>query len=266
MSRGFLPTQSPGQQFGHGLVGNAVWTGTSVRAVLEACGSDLEFDTLVVRGRDAGVTKPEDVYSDYGKGLPRLKALHQDTLLGWEMNGEPLPHLHGGPIRMVVPGWFGTWWVKWIHSLELISGSYDGFWQTTRYSYQGGDFGHPEIVGGALPRSLICDPAEGQAVVNGPVRFRGYAWAGENSIATVELSSDGGANWVPCEIDGRCGRYGWVEWTKSLQLPNAAREVMVAVRATDSAGRTQSWQSRPNRLGYANNGIHVVTLRRKTDD
>lgn len=262
MSRGFLPSSAPGQQFGHGLCGNAVWTGTSLKHLLDHYGAGLDFQTLVARGRDQGLAKPEEVESDFSKGLARLKALHPDTLLAWELNGEPIPHMHGGPVRLVVPGWFTTWWVKWVYELETIAGEYDGFWQTTRYSYQGNGFADPAVVTELLPRSLIVSPRDGGELTGDRIQARGYAWGGENAITAVELSLDRGRTWTPCALGRRCGRYGWLLWEAERDVPTVADGVTLSVRATDSAGRKQEWESRPNRLGYGNNGIHQITLSR----
>jgi DMSO/TMAO reductase YedYZ molybdopterin-dependent catalytic subunit len=261
LSRGHLPEMKPGTQFGNGLVGTAVWTGARLSDVLGAAGLTSGFETLVVTGSDSGTAQPENVHSDFSKGLPREKALAEDTLLAWGMNGEPLDPLHGGPIRLVVPGWFGVWWVKWPRRLQTVSGSaFGGFWQSARYTYQSEDGGLKSVVQSLLPRSLIVSPAAGARVQRGPLTLSGVAWAGEHAVASVEATTDGGKTWLPAKLAPQDEAWAWVSWQAEVELTGPAGLRAVAVRATDAAGRTQAWESASNRLGYGNNGIHSIKL------
>jgi DMSO/TMAO reductase YedYZ molybdopterin-dependent catalytic subunit len=261
LSRGYLPQTKPGTQFGHGLVGTAVWTGARMSDVLELAGVNRDFETLVVTGADAGTAQPENVHSDFSKGLPRDKALADDTLLAWAMNGEPLAYLHGGPFRVVVPGWFGVWWVKWPRRIEAqIGKEFDGFWQSSRYTYQSEDGAVQGVVQSLLPRSLIVTPEAGARVGRGPVRLEGVAWAGEQPLSRVELTTDRGKTWSPAKITAGYGEWAWSRWEATIDISGPAGLRPVAVRATDASGRTQDWESAGNRLGYGNNGIHVIKL------
>ncbi len=261
LSRGHLPEPKPGTQFGNGLVGTAVWTGARLSDVLQAANVARDFDTVVVTGADSGTAQPENVHSHFAKGLPRDKALAEDTLVAWAMNGEPLDPLHGGPLRLVVPGWFGVWWVKWPRRLQATAGAaFDGFWQSSRYTFQSEDGKVKSIVQSLLPRSLIVSPAAGARVQRGRVRLEGVAWAGEQAVALVEVTTDGGGTWAPAEITDRYGQWAWLRWQAEIEIAGPAGLRPVAVRATDASGRKQDWQSAGNRLGYGNNGIHAVKL------
>jgi sulfite oxidase len=261
LSRGNLPEPKPGTQFGNGLVGTAAWTGARLSDVLQAANVASDFDTLIVTGGDSGTAQPENVHSEFAKGLPRDKALAEDTLLAWAMNGEPLDPLHGGPVRMVVPGWFGVWWVKWPQRLQARAGSgFDGFWQSYRYTFQTEEGAITGVVQSLLPRSLIVSPAAGARVKRGTVRLQGVAWAGEQAVTLVEVTADGGHTWTAAEITSRFGRWAWLRWQADVDLAGPAGLRPVAVRATNESGRKQEWQSAGNRLGYGNNGIHVIKL------
>jgi DMSO/TMAO reductase YedYZ molybdopterin-dependent catalytic subunit len=261
LSRGYLPEPRPGTQFGHGLVGTAVWTGARLSDVLELAGVSRDFDLIIITGADAGTAQPENVHSDFSKGLPRDKALADDTLLAWGMNGEPLSHLHGGPVRLVVPGWFGVWWVKWPRRIEAKAGlDFDGFWQSSRYTYQSEDGAVRGVVRSLLPRSLIVSPEAGARIARGPVRLEGVAWAGEQAISKVEVTTDGGRTWMQADMTTGYGLWAWSRWAATVEIAGPAGLRPVAVRATDVSGRTQDWQSSGNRLGYGNNGIHRIVL------
>ena len=257
--RGMLANRAPGNQFGLGLFGQNEWTGASLRDVLGSMATDRSWETLVVSGLDEGHTMPEDSIDRFAKGLPREKALDPDTILAWEVDGKPVPDEHGGPVRLVVPGWYGIWWVKWPQRIELTTAPFDGFWQNQRYTYQAPDGTVLAPVADQLPRAVLHSPSAGE-YVNGQPPLDILAWAGGNDVALVEFTVDDGQTWLPADRTGDSGRWGWSRWTASLPagLPRGLRRV--AVRATDEGGRTQDWQPEPNRLGYGNNGIHAIEI------
>jgi len=261
MSRGYLPRQTPGTQFGHGMVGSAEWEGVSLVDVLDLVGIDRSFRTLILRGGDSGVAQPENEHADFSKGLPLEKALDRDTILALTMNGEPVPWLHGGPVRLVVPGWYGVWWVKWPRRMEVSDADgYEGFWQSTRYTYQDADGRQIAPVRDLLPRAIIETPMDGSRAPKGKLAVAGLAWAGENDIAKVEVTTDGGRSWKEAELAERYGRWTWTRWRTEVAFEGPAGFQRIAARATDSAGRVQAWHSEANRLGYGNNGIHSVRV------
>jgi DMSO/TMAO reductase YedYZ molybdopterin-dependent catalytic subunit len=255
--RKYLEIKAPGTQFGHGLCGVATWRGVSLRDLLEANDARGEFATVVVRGLDAGWAAPENLFSDFAKGLPCEKALHPDTLLAWELNGEPVPHEHGGPLRLVVPGWAGVWWVKWVTEITCTNDSFHGFWQNQRYRYVGGEYPEPQVVMEQLPRALITSPVAGE-YVSSTTTVRGKAWSGAGPISRVEVSVDGGASWLDAGVAEPEGPWMWVDWTLDVELP--AHAALICARATDATGARQEWTSRQNRLGYGNNGIGPIQV------
>lgn len=262
--RQFRRHKAPGTQFGRGVCGIAVWEGARLADVLESCGVEPDFKTLVAQALDAGWVAPEFKHAVFGKGLPREKALHPDTLIAWSMNGEPLPWTHGGPVRLVVPGWCGIWWVKWISELSASDEDYHGFWQHERYRYKGGDFEEPVVVREQLPRALVLAPSEGQVLEPGAATITGKAWSGLGRIARVEVSTDGGTSWEDADLVPGDSRWGWDDWSLSTSFDTAGAHLICA-RATDESGARQEWDSRPNDLGYGNNEIMVVTVRVQAD-
>lgn len=257
--------KAPGTQFDRGLCGNARWTGISLRDLLGNFAVDPRAATVVAHGLDGGWAAPEQKYARFAKGLPIAKALDEDTILAWALNDEPIPWLHGGPLRLVVPGWAGVWWVKWLSEIALSEDEFDGFWQNERYRYVGGEFDEPEIVREQLPRALITAPIEGAIVPSGPVEIRGKAWSGFGAIVRVEVSVDGGVTWEPAKLDAPSSRWSWLDWRATAAL-DGNRMVAVCARAVDESGRCQEWEGRRNALGYGNNGIMAVMIGVRHDD
>ncbi|WP_306112524.1 MULTISPECIES: sulfite oxidase [Roseovarius] len=262
MSRGFLPDKTPGTQFGHGMVGTATWRGPRLSDVLDHLGVRDGFECVILRGGDEGVTQPENMHSDFSKGLPKEKALDGSTILATEMNGAQLPWLHGGPVRLVVPGWFGVWWVKWPCKLEFSTDrTYGGFWQKERYTYQDTSGSITGVVGPGLPRAIIQSPEDGdKATKGGSVSVSGIAWAGDQPVEKVELSLDGGKTWTAAELGADEGPFVWRTWRAEVTLDGPPGYNFLSARCTDVSGRVQQTQSAANRLGYGNNDIQTIRL------
>lgn len=257
--RGHLAARAPGNQFGLGLFAQNRWAGASLADVLALAGiRERDVTQLVVEGADEGLTAPENTHDRFAKGLPAQKALHPDTLLAWQLEEDPVPHAHGGPLRLVVPGWYGIWWVKWPSRLRVADEEFTGIWQHQRYTYQADDGTVLSLVRELRPRAVLCSPTAGERALDPVLDI--LAWAGEHRVASVDFTVDDGTTWLPAERVAEHGRWGWTRWTGRLpeSLPRGLRRV--AVRATDDAGRAQNWQPEPNRLGYGNNGIHSVQV------
>ncbi|PRZ40848.1 molybdenum-dependent oxidoreductase-like protein [Antricoccus suffuscus] len=259
--RGFLAQRAPGNQFGLGLFHQAKWRGVSVRDILRDDDiSQQDWTTLVVQSSDEGVAMPENVHAQFGKGLVRSKALHPDTILAWQVNGQDLPRNHGAPVRLVVPGWYGIWWAKWVKSLALTDRPYKEFWQHERYTYQTADGTIIAPVTEHLPRAVIVAPESNDEVFD-DTEVSILAWAGETPVAAVELTVDDGASWTSATVvEAAPTPFAWGRYRAAIStgLPRGRRRL--AVRATDINGRTQSWQPAMNRLGYGNNGIHTIEI------
>ncbi|TCP47827.1 molybdenum-dependent oxidoreductase-like protein [Tamaricihabitans halophyticus] len=257
--RGLRDSRAPGNQFGLGMFGQAKWVGTSLRTVLAEFDGTEGWEYAVLHAPDNGVTQPEDKHAYFAKGLHRDKALHPDTMLCWQVNDGPLPVEHGGPVRLVVPGWYGIWWVKWPTRIDLTSTEFHGFWQHERYTYQDDNGEVLAVVGQQRPRAVVLSPEEGEAVGDDAV-ISGVAWAGPRQVARVEITADDGTNWIPAELAAPEGAWSWVRWNARLPagLPRGMRRI--AARVVDDAGETQDWTAPLDRLGYGNNQIHIVNV------
>lgn len=250
---------------GHGIMGNAEWAGVSLRDVLELAGLKDSAVEVMFQGADHG---PDEVVGDpaevtYERSLPMEKALHPDTLLCYEMNGEPLPLNHGRPLRLLVSGWYGMNSVKWLVGIHVLPHKFEGFYMTERYMTQ-------NEPGSPIPytyytrlkvKSIITNPVPGEVIPAAGYRLAGAAWSGEQNIAKVEFSADGGQSWTPVDaIHPRSG-YSWNRWEHWWQPPGEGNYTIMC-RATNEVGETQPMEF-PNKWdgrGYGNNMVFPVEV------
>jgi sulfite oxidase len=269
--RSFFEPKPEGNPWTHGGVGCAEWTGVSLRDVLhEAC---LKASAVFTGhfGADPDKTGSRE-HPAISRGMPIAKALEEHTLLAFAMNGEPLPHLHGGPLRLVVPGWPGSLSQKWLTRIWIRDREHDGPGMTG-LSYRvpvtplpPGAPSHDvetRILESMPVRSIVSFPADGSLHPSATrvLAVRGAAWAGEDAVARVDLSIDGGATWTAARLNPPRNRYDWVRWEADLALPADGFYEIVA-RATDDKGRAQPFSAanwNPN--GYACNVMHRVSVR-----
>lgn len=256
--RRFLDPKVPGEQWGLGAVGTATWTGTSVRDVLGAVAIPSGIVELLFRGADEGVPKDVGTRIGYERSLPIEVALRDDVLVAYLMDGEPIPREHGGPLRLIVPGWYGMASVKWLERITLLDKPFTGFFQKDRYVVEGRPL--REIA----PRAILTYPEDG-ATVERALWLKGYAWSGAGPIVRVDMSNDGGREWSPLEtslIRPDAGRFAWRRFDYHFLLrPGLDVEWSLVVRAIDAAGNDQPLEPRWNELGYANNAARPVRVR-----
>ena len=235
------------------MVGTAVWRGVPVVSLFKD-GVPPEVQEFVFRGYDGGEDPDEPVPIDcYTRSIPRAKALDGDTLLVYEMNGEPLPREHGFPLRLIVPGWYGMDSVKWLRSIEARTTPLGHFYDDHKYRAQSTDAG---LQAGRRVRemgvkSLVLSPSNGQRLLLGNIPISGLAWAGENDVASVDISFDGGRTWQPCKLGDEMRPYSWRTWSLTYQADEAGPLDFV-VRAVDSEGRAQPMDALPVRTYEAN--------------
>jgi DMSO/TMAO reductase YedYZ molybdopterin-dependent catalytic subunit len=182
------------------------------------------------------------------RSLPVEVARHPDTLLATSMNGSPLPLAHGGPLRLVVPRWYGMASVKWLRGVVALREPFRGHFQVERYVIGS------EPVREMRVRAVVAEPAEGSKVTAGPVRLAGYAWSGAGEIAAVEVSDDGGRTWQAARLAQAAAPYGWTRWEAEWQ-PRRTGSAEILARAADLAGNVQPLEAAWNRLGYCNNAV-----------
>ena len=259
--RGFYTPKVPGIQWGRGAIGNAEWTGPRVGDVLKAAGVSESAAFLETDGADSGLMSTPD----FVRSLPMKKAMHPATLLALKMNGQPLPDIHGGPARLIVPGWDGTSSVKWVVRFSAAAQPSSGFFMNPGYRYP--KFALPpgsppkpaelEVIEGMPVKSSITAPEDQAKLPLGPVTIRGFAWAGEEAVDRVEVSTDGGSRWQPAALTGQKLPFAWRLWTLDWN-PAAPGYYTILARATDSAGRVQPIVSPWNPSGYLWNAIDRV--------
>lgn len=210
---------------------------------------------LVFTGADSGVVEPEGTIN-YQFSLARTD--WDAALLATEIAGVPLPHSHGGPIRLVVPGQYAMKSVKWLVSIKGSTGGFTGHF-VNKYRYFGMD-GQPEgqPVGPILVRSLISAPERGATIPAGPVAIHGSAWSGRGPVTEVHVSIDGAGEWESADLDGSESAYAARAWRFRTHLTTGRHEIVV--RAVDSSGDTQPLVPRWNRNGYANNVVHRIEV------
>ena len=232
-----IPSEAP---WGPGATGTATWTGVALADVLALAAPLEEAAHAGFAGADlcpeAAPAQP------FGGSIPLDKACRPEVLLAWGMNGEPLPAVHGAPVRVVVPGYIGARSVKWLERIEVRSTAWDGYFQHVAYRLLPED-GTPGPRAG-MPLGLVAlnadvlSPADGETVAAGPVEVRGYAFAGgERHVARVDVSLDGGARWSQAELLEDLGRWAWRQWRITVELAPGVHEIVF--RAWDSSAATQ---------------------------
>lgn len=261
--RAFHDPPVAGIQWEKGAVGTARWTGARLSDVLKLAGVAQSAKYVLLDGADQPVGK----MPDFQRNLPLEKALHPDTILAYEMNGETLPHLHGFPLRAVAPGWEGAYAVKWLNRVTLIEKEHDGFFVKTAYRYPNirvapGAAVPPENMlplTGLVVKSLINYPADGASFKPGKVKIAGFAWAGDVSIRRVEVSLDQGMTWVPARLGREKERYAWQSFEYEFDIRTPGSYLLMA-RATDERGQTQPVAPHWNPSGYLWNVIDRVRI------
>jgi sulfite oxidase len=256
-----IPGEAP---WGPGATGTATWTGVALADVLALAGPLPEAAHV---GFEGGDLSPEAKPAQrFGGSIPLDKASRPEVLLAWAMNGEPLPPVHGAPLRVVVPGYIGARSVKWLERIEVGPTPWQGYFQHVVYRLLPED-GTPG-PGAGMPLGLVAlnsavlSPADGETVAAGPVEVRGYAFAGgERYVARVDVSVDGGAGWSQAELLDDLGRWAWRHWRITVDLARGEHEIVV--RAWDSSAATQPEDDAAlwNPKGYVNNARPRIRVR-----
>jgi DMSO/TMAO reductase YedYZ molybdopterin-dependent catalytic subunit len=265
--RGLFEPHVPGVQWGIGAMGNAAWRGVRVKDVLARAGLRGDAVEVVFDGADRGAL---DRIPDFVKSLPIETAIDTDTLIAFEMNGEPLPPMNGFPARLVVPGWTGTYWVKSLVSIRVVPTPESNFWMGTAYRLPRGKFRTPsfksqvkeanEPITTMVVNSLITSLHSGQRIERGrPIEVRGLAWDSGSGIAQVDVSVDGGATWRPATLGEDLGRYSFREFVLRVAAVGTGAQVVMA-RATSRDGETQGERLIHNPAGYHHNVIQRVRV------
>ena len=257
-NRSDLEPQVPGNPFRDGAVSTAMWGGTHLKDVLDKAGIQQNAVEVLFEGMDNGEPEPGRESVPYLRSLPVDVAMHPDTMLAYEMNGEELSLDHGAPVRLVVPGWYGMASVKWLRRVTALAFHFEGFFQTERYIIED-DRGLVTPVAQIGVKSIVTWPQHGGSLPFKACSVKGLAWSGHSCIRTVEVSDDYGESWREAELAGIHSRYAWQQWNFEWQ-PRAKGHNTLVARATDDRGNRQPLDNSRNRLGYVINGVKPVCV------
>ncbi len=248
--RSFYQPRVAGTQWAFGSVGNGRWAGVRFRDVLQKAGLKESAKAILLDGSDS----PLGSMPKFQRTVTVEKALDPDTLLAYEMNGQPLPDEHGFPLRLIASGWAGDSWVKWLRHVEVLDHEFEGFWMKTAYRHPT----HHVEPGAAVDpselapvtdlnvKSVIATP--GNWAKPGRVRISGTAWSNSSPVSKVDISVDGGNTWKPAKLGRDQSRYAWRLWQLDWQAP-AGKHTLIA-RATNAAGQMQPLHEEWNPSGY----------------
>jgi sulfite dehydrogenase (cytochrome) subunit A len=266
--RGLSDPHVPGVQWGYGAMGNARWRGVRLKDVLAKAGLKATAIEVAFDGADEAALAGTP---DFVKSIPLWKAQDENTLVAFEMNGEPLPRWNGFPARIVVPGWTATYWVKQVVAINALSTPQGGFWMSTAYRIPKGRFplvdrfisqesAESTPITEMVVNSLITNPVPGQRVnASSGVAIKGIAWDGGYGIRTVDVSTDDGRSWQTADLEPDRGRYSFRAWRYAFAPSRAGRHVVVA-KATNRQGATQTFELIFNPAGYHNNVVQRVEI------
>ena len=264
--RGLSNPHVAGVEWGFGAMGCARWKGARLKDVLDTVNLKPEAIEIAFNGADGPAY---DKTPDFIKSLPVWKAIDESTLIAYEMNGAPLPHLNGFPARLIVPGWTGTYWMKHLTSVTALTKPLGGFWMKPAYRIPVGKF--PVVARFAsqedatstpitemVVNSLITSHRDGAKVKAGKVTVSGLAWDGGYGIRAVDISTDGGKTWSSAQLGEDLGRYAFRPWSFELGAKRGKNTVMA--NAINAIGQTQTAALIFNPAGYHNNVMQNITL------
>jgi DMSO/TMAO reductase YedYZ molybdopterin-dependent catalytic subunit len=265
-SRSLFEPRVAGGQWKNGAMGNVTWTGARLKDILNAAGIKADSVEVSFDGLDG---PPLPSVPDFVKSLTLDKAMEEDIIVAYEMNGKALPMLNGFPARLIVPGWFATYWVKSLSTITVLPKQFEGFWMKSAYRIP--DDPCACVPPGSAPkktipinrldtRSFIVEPSDGSALkVNKPVNLMGIAFSGGYGIRDVIVSTDNGRTWNETKLGKDLGKYAWIQWTYPWQ-PKKTGKYTLMVRATNSIGQSQPFEPLWNPAGFMRNNIEKIEV------
>jgi len=265
-SRGFFSPRVAGGQWANGAMGNALWKGVRLKDVLDRAGVKAGALQARFSGLEKGVIPQTP---DFRKSLAIEHARDGEVMIAYAMNGEPLPLLNGYPLRLVVPGWYATYWVKMLNDIEVLDAPDDNFWTTKAYLIPDTPFadvtpGQQGVkmipINRMLPRSFFTNIKDGDILpVGQTTTARGIAFGGDAGVAKVLFSSDAGSSWQETRLGPDHGRYSFRQWQAPLRLASRGAHTL-KIRATNTAGIVQPDHANWNGAGFMRDVIESVSV------
>ncbi|WP_183503192.1 molybdopterin-dependent oxidoreductase [Methylobacterium brachythecii] len=263
-SRGFFEPRVAGGELANGAMGCARWKGVPLKAVLEQAGVQTGAKQVMFEGLDGPILEKTP---DFAKALDIDHARDGEVMLAYAMNGEDLPFLNGFPLRLVVPGYYGTYWMKHLNAITVLDTTLENFWMKTAYRIPANACACTEP--GKMPtatvpinrftvRSFITNVQDGGKVKAGETALRGIAFDGGYGITDVLVSGDDGRSWTVARLGKDQGRYAFRGWEASLKLP--AGEHKLRVRAMNRVGQSQPLEALWNPAGYMRNVVETTRV------
>jgi len=266
-SRGFFSPRVPGGEWGNGAMGNALWTGLRLRDLLAKARPRAGAQFVRFNGLDKG-TQPNT--PDFLKSLSVDHAMDGEVMIAYGMNHQALPMLNGFPLRLVVPGWFATYWVKALTDIEVLDHPDENFWMKTAYlvpdtpdaNIAPGQTGVKMVpINRMPPRSFITSLKDSDTLRAGrPARIGGIAFGGDTGVAKVLFSHDGGNQWQDSRLEKDYGKYSFRRFQAEFTPPQTGT-LRLMVRAVNSNGLAQPLRPNWNAGGYARNVVEQVQVR-----
>jgi DMSO/TMAO reductase YedYZ molybdopterin-dependent catalytic subunit len=265
-SRGYFLPRVPGAQWSNGSMGNARWTGVRLKDVLDQAGVKAGAVQVRFNGMDQPIV-PDG--PDFMKSLNIDHARDGEVMLAYAMNGEQLPLLNGFPLRLVVPGWYSTYWIKMLNDIEVLEQPDTNFWMKTAYtipdtphaSVRPGETGFRSVpISRMVPRSFITNIRAGDELPAGaPMLARGIAFGGDTGVSRVDFSDDGGKTWQQAQVGKDEGKYSFRQWQTSF-TPLVTGAQLLMIRCTSSTGETQPDTPNWNPSGFMRNVIEPTVV------
>ena len=246
----FALANTSGVQWGLGAVSTATWTGVPLAALLERAGARPSAMHFAMEGTDRA---PSPATPAFLRSLPREAALGE-AFVAYEMNGEPVPLQHGGPLRLLMPGWYGMASTKWLTAVHARATESDNHFMARGYRYPDGS-----TVDRMRVKSLVTGPLDGDRLATGTARATGVPWTGSGTVTQVEGATDGGRTRQMARLVSAAEQGAWRLWEADVELRTPGEQTIRA-RATDTAGHVQPERATPNPAGYGNNSIHEVRV------
>jgi len=265
-SRGFFAPRVAGGQWANGAMGNALWKGVSLKALLDSAGVKAGALQIRFKGLDTGILPQTP---DFVKSLDVDHSLDGEVMIAYAMNGQRLPLLNGYPLRLVVPGWYATYWVKMLNDIEVLDKPDDNFWMTRAYLIP--DTPLADIVPGQqgvklipinrmVPRSFITNVKDQAEIKVGETRtVRGIAFGGDTGLAKVLFSADAGSHWQETRLGPDHGKYSFRQWTVELR-PSSMGPQILMVKAFNTSGASQPDRANWNGSGFMRNVVESVSV------